>query len=286
MYKFIISVLFILAGSISAPVLAEEGVYKTASSVQVSTPRYEPQKGEYNFQYGTYDYDVSWEGIPAASASITMLPDGDKYRLIAEANTASAIGIFYKLKYRAEGLIDDSFKPIRTLVTQKENSKERVTEISFDEKTGMIQATRTKKGKGTEVESFNPHNDTLDPFSSAILARSMPWKIGQSRTFDTFNGKTRYLITLTCEDEKEMTINGEQRLVSIVVPQVMNLNDETKNKKLRRAEIYVTADNAREILQIKSEVFIGNVYVRLRSFTPYQQPQMQMASSEKRDWVF
>lgn len=266
--------------------LAEAPKYRPASEVKVSTPRYQPEKGAYNFQYGTYEYDVSWEGIPAATASISMTPDGNKFRMKAEAKTAKGIDIFYKLRYRAEGLLGESFEPVHTLINHKENSKERITEITFDDKTGEIHSTRTRKGKGTEVETFNPENDTLDPFASAMLARSLPWKVGQSRTFDTFNGKTRYLITLTCEDEKEMVINGQNRLVSIVVPEVKNLNDETKNKKLRRAEIYVTSDPARELLQIKSQVFIGNVYVRLKSFTPYQQPQVQMAASQKMEWVF
>lgn len=269
-----------------SPALAEAPNYRPASEVKVSTPKYVPEKSEYNFQYGTYEYDVSWEGIPAATASISMTPDGNKFKMKAEARTAKGIDIFYKLRYQAEGLLGESFEPVHTLINHKENSKERITEISFDDKTGVIHSSRTRKGKGTEVETFNPENDTLDPFSSAMLARSLSWKVGQSRSFDTYNGKTRYLITLTCEDEKEMVINGEKRLVSIVVPDVKNLNDETKNKKLRRAEIYVTADSARELLQIKSQVFIGNVYVRLKSFTPYQQPQVQIASSQKTEWVF
>jgi hypothetical protein len=259
--------------------------FRPASEISVQTEVYKPDFKNTQFEYGTYEYDASWEGIPAASATLDLKPEGGNYRLVATAKSASGIDIFYKLRYRAEGLLDYSYSPIRTFITHKENSRERIIDMTFN-KDGSVRSIRTTKGKGTEVEEFNPNNFMLDPFSSALLARSLSWDVGESKTFDTFNGKTRYLITLTCESEKTMKVNGEDRKVWIIVPQVKNLNNPEKDRKLRRAEIYVTADKYREVLQIKSSVFIGNVYVKLRSFKPDYVSGVQMARSNPKEWIF
>lgn len=257
--------------------------FKPASEVSVKTEVYRPDHINTQFEYGTYEYEVSWEGIPAGRANFELKPEGDKYRMIATARSASGIDIFYKLRYRAEGLLDNSYSPIRTFITHRENSREKLVDLTFKED-GSVKSVRTTKGKNSEVEEFDPENFMLDPFSSAFLARSLSWKVGDSRSFDTFNGKTRYLITLTCESEKNMTVNGEERKVWVIVPKVQNLNDPSRNKKLRRAEIYVTADKYRDILQIKSSVFIGNVYVRLKTFKPNQ--GVQMARYNPEEWSF
>lgn len=259
--------------------------FRPASEISVQTEVYKPDFKNTRFEYGAYEYDVSWEGIPAGSAKFELKPEGDKYRMVASAKSASGIDIFYKLRYRAEGLLNYSYSPIRTFVTHKENSREKITDLSFNQD-GTVKSIRTTKGKGTEVEEFNPNNFMLDPFSSAFLARSLSWNVGDQKTFDTFNGKTRYLITLTCESEQTMKVNGEDRKVWVIVPEVKNLNDPKKNRKLRRAEIYVTADKYREILQIKSSVFIGNVYVKLRSFKPDYSSGVQMARNNPEEWVF
>lgn len=273
---------FIVALLVCLPslVLAQ---FRPASEISIRTESYKPESSK--FEFGSYEYEVSWEGIPAGRAHFELKPEGENYRMVATARSASGIDIFYKLRYRAEGLLTLSFTPIRTFITHKENSREKITDLTFN-KDGSVKSVRTTKGKGTEVEEFNPDNFMLDPFSSAFLARSLSWKVGDSRSFDTFNGKTRYLITLRCESEKTMIVNGEERKVWVIVPEVQNLNDPTKNKKLRRAEIYVTADRYRDLLQIKSSVFIGNVYVKLKSFKPDYSSGVQMARNNPAEWVF
>ncbi len=276
--QFIVALFVCLPGLVFAQ-------FRPASEISIRTESYKPDLKNARFEFGSYEYEVSWEGIPAGRAHFELKPEGEHYRMVATARSASGIDIFYKLRYRAEGLLTLSLTPIRTFITHKENSREKITDLTFS-KDGTVKSVRTTKGRGTEVEEFNPDNFMLDPFSSAFLARSLSWKVGDSRSFDTYNGKTRYLITLTCESEKTMVVNGEEKNVWVIVPKVENLNDPTKNKKLRRAEIYVTADRYRDLLQIKSSVFIGNVYVKLKSFKPDYSSGVQMARNNPKEWVF
>lgn len=247
--------------------------YISPELVEVDTPTYHPEPGQFVPPRGEYVYDVTWQGIPAATVWATVEQDGHNYRIATRVKTASGIDIFYKLRYRAEGVISAiDLTPVRTFVEHRENSRDRTIDINFLNN-GEIFTIRNDRKKGeVKTVTFNPDNFTLDPFSAGFLARSLHWEKGQSRRFDAFNGKSRYLITLTAEDLIQMRVNDEVRNVWVISPEVKNLSSPESNGKLRKASIYMTADQSRDILKIVSSVFIGSVTTELVSFTPSTQP--------------
>jgi hypothetical protein len=265
----------------SAPAAADDA---TAQALRVSTQSYAPVDGQFAPLRGTYRYDVSWQGIPAAEVTVDLKEEGDRFRITTAARTKSAIDIFYKLRYRAEGLISSfDLTPYKTFIDNRENSRQKLVQMTFLEN-GEIESVRSQTGKPSTVTRINTGNFTLDPFSAAFLARSLSWEKGVSRDFDTYNGKTRYLISLTAVEKVKMEVNGRSRDVWVISPTVRNLNDPKSNSKLREAKIYITADPEREILQIVSKVFIGAVTTKLVEFLP--QPSspatLQVAQQQSR----
>lgn len=240
-----------------------------ASEVVVNTPMYSPSFATFEPPLGLYEYTVGWEGIPAAVLTVSVSQEGYNYRIIASAKTKSAIDLFYKMRYRAESLVSAvDLEPIRTVIDEQENSRTKNTQISFKEN-GEINSVRSKNGKPAEVITFNSPNLTLEPFSAAFYARSMDWKVGQKREFDVFNGKSRYLITLSCTEIDEVSVAGKDREAWVIVPEVKNLTSPDADKKLRSARLYVSTDEKKELLKIVSSVFIGSVVTKMTSFTPY-----------------
>lgn len=239
-----------------------------AQDVRIFTPTYAPKFEAFEPPLGDYSYKVAWQGISAADVKVTVQRDGDIYRVITKAKTYSGIDLFYKLRYRAEGIISAvDLSPIRTEIDHRENHRHKVTRINFSD-AGDIRAVRYRQGEQTEDVTFNPKNFTLDPISAAFLARGIDWKVGDAKQFDTFNGKSRYLITLTATAIKKMKIAGQQREAWEIVPKVENLTAPHADKKLREAKIYLSTDKSREILKIVSSVFIGSVSTTLVKFEP------------------
>lgn len=257
--------------------LPKEDQTLTADQVRVTTPIYRPNFDGFSPRIGLYRYQVAWQGIPAAEATLRVERLGKFYKLIAGARTYSPISLLYNLKYRAEGLLSAvNLSPIRTLIRQRENSKEKSTEINFADD-GQIEAVRWQNnGEPPKKLAFQPNNFTIDPFAAAFLARSLDWKMGEKREFDTFNGKSRYLITLTASGESQMEFNGEIRDVWEITPAVKNLTNNKANSKLRSATIYVTKDHLREVLLLRSKVFIGSVTTSLEEFAE-DQPDRTLA---------
>lgn len=255
-----------------------------AADVRVKTPIYQPSN-DYDFPLGTYTYEISWQGIPAAEATVTIEREPGLYLAEATARTYSGIDIFYRLRYRAEGLVSEKdFSPVRVTFEKKENRRNRFTAISYLDN-GDILTVRENYDNGASsepasVEQFNPNNFTLEPFSAAFLARSLDWEPGVIREFDTFNGKTRYLIKLKCVEKSTIEFNNEEREVFVVEPEVHNLTKPEADKKLRRAQLFVSADKKREVLKVVSEVFIGSVTTKLESFQPLPAGLVQVAKTK------
>ena len=266
-------IVLVLLLQLFEPVLTHaDNSYIPPEQIKISTPVYEPVLERFSPRLGEYEFDVSWQGISAAWGTLVVKHEGGRYRVTTKAQTYSGIEIFYKLRYRAEGLLSSyNLHPISSIMDQTENSKRKVAKIDF-RPDGTIHSVRSKVGKWTKVTNFKPDNFTLDPFSAAFLARSLDWKLGEAKRFDVWNGKTRYEITLTAGKEDEIKYEGSKRKVWIISPVVKNLSSPHKNGKLRDARIFVTQDRERELVRIESEVFIGTVTTRVTGFKPAPHP--------------
>lgn len=273
-----------VASIFCAPMAARSDDYISPDLIKVSTPTYKPWSGDFDPPLGTYTYTVSWEGIPAATATVKIDEDGVNYQVSANAETYSGIDLFYKLRYTMDGVLaGEDLAPITSSTSHRENSRVKTLDIKFAP-SGEISAVREQVGKeGSKAEvKFVSNNPTLDPIGAAFLARSLQWERGASKTFDVFNGKSRYLVTLTAQDRTQIEYRGVMRDVWVITPRVKNLTTTEPVQKLRNAKVYVTTDSAREILKIESSVFIGSVYTELDAFEPKIDPNSPMRMAQLR----
>jgi len=264
-------------------VLAED--YISPELVKITTPRYHPDHGSFSPRQGVYQYTVGWEGINAASCSVSITRKGDNYIVDAAARTYSGVDLLYKLRYEAIGTISvDDLTSVALSIDHQENSRRKNIEIDFNSGTQTIHAIRSKGADDPDKKSlsFVRDNFTLDPIGAVFLARSLNWQVGDTRHFDVFNGKSRYFITLTAKERSTIRYKGESRPVIVITPQVRNLTTTKPRSKLRQAYIYVSDDEHRDVLRIESSVFIGRVITELDSFTPAQTeqpPRIQLVQS-------
>jgi Protein of unknown function (DUF3108) len=257
--------------------------YIPPSQVVVRTKAYQPQ--ETNFPLGSYDYQISWQGIPVGSASIrvgTTYRDG-KEMLDVEATACSGrvVSLFYKLRHRSESIFSaQELKPVEFLSQQTENSRFTNLKIDFSPD-GSINAKIDKgrlnsAGKSEEV-SFKSENTTFDPISAAFLARSLPVDPAEDLSFDVFNGEDRYLISLHVVGREKIKVAGKEYDALKIAPLVKKLTDTEGERRLRKVYLWVSTDGRREVLKLESEVLIGSVSAKLVRFVPDTSPEADMA---------
>lgn len=204
-----------------------------------------------------------------ASASIEIKDNANITTIETHAKSARLIDLLYKLRYLARGEFDrTALNPLTTYIDHRENSTQRLTNITF-QPDGTINSVVAKVNKGKQnTYSFKSDNQTFDPFSSAVMAQSLPWDVGQSRKFDVFDGKNRYVITLKCVKRATRYILGKKTPVLIFEPKVFDENNNTRAAKLRRATITFTDDEFRDLVELNSDVFIGSIKASISSFSP------------------
>lgn len=270
---FLLSLLMLQSVSIAHAEYIEPG------NVEVKTTEYHPQNTE--FDKGTYHYEVSWQGIPVAKAQIVVgeAREGSQefLNVKAEAKTGDFIDIFYRLRFSSRSLFEaESFKPIRFESHQKENSREKVREVTFGPD-GNIRADYVKNGNPEKPVSFQSKNTTFDPISAAFLARSLPLRSGETHSFDVFNGKHRYLISFEVKEKEKIEVQDAVYEAFKVIPTVQKLTDSEGEKRLEQAAIWISADESREVLKLESKVLVGKVNAHLVRFEP-QAPQTPVVS--------
>jgi hypothetical protein len=266
------TVVFSVLSSIGNQMIAAADDYIAPDLVKVTTTLYKASLGYFQPRFGTYEYTVGWEGIPAASCSLSFKDDGKNFIVETAARTYSAVDLLYRLRYDATAILSkDDLTSIKLTINHRENSRHKLVDIDFLPDGGRISAVRSKGVDDPhKIEvSFIPHNFTLDPIAAAFIARALPWEVNETKIFDVFNGKSRYYIELTAVRRETIRHNGEEKKVIVITPQVRNLTTTKPISKLREAFIYVTDDPHREVLKIVSSVFIGSVTTSLESFTPF-----------------
>jgi hypothetical protein len=239
--------------------------------VEIVTPVYVPEPGNFEPRFGEYTYSVTWQGIPAGTLELSLETNGSDYLIKATARTNRFVGVFYSLRFNTEAIVSAvTFYPKVSVYHSQENKRRRNTRIEFSPD-GEIKSVHEDRRGNIEELQFKPNNFTLDPFSAAFLALSLHWEVGDTRQFDTFTGRGRYLVELTAIERTSLRIDGEMREAMVISPRIQNLTktDAPKNdERLTEARIYVSTDPTREILQISSDVFVGSINTSLVSFSP------------------
>ncbi|MCB0343707.1 MAG: DUF3108 domain-containing protein [Bdellovibrionales bacterium] len=272
----ILLALMLAAASAAVPALAD---YIEPGAVKIKTAPYLPFTTD--FRGGVYRYDVTWQGIPVADASVSVqrgeISGVPFFHVRADAKTVSAVKLFYKLKHRSEAMFRaDTLEPFTFYSKDVERRKQKYRQVYFDDG-GRIRFKSSKNGKQSSDEEFFTENGTLDPFSAAFLARSLPIHVGSVKEFDVFNGKHRFLISFEVTGTEVLETKQGRRNSFKVVPTVQKLTDTSgREERLKSATIWISADSYRDILQVESKVLVGSVSAKLDRFYP--------AQSSKDEW--
>jgi hypothetical protein len=263
----------LIGALIAPPVQIANAEYIPPSKVVVRTKAYQPQQT--NFPLGSYDYEVSWQGIPVGAATVrvgTTHRDGKKMLDVeATARSGGIVSLFYKLRHRSESIFSaQELKPVAFLSQQTENSRFTNLAITFSPN-GLISAKVTK-GKldtegNTEEVSFKSENATFDPISAAFLARSLPMDPAHDVSLDVFNGRDRYLITLHAVGRERINVEGKAYDTFKIEPSVQKLTDTEGEKRVRKVYLWLSTDR-REVLKVESNVRLGAVSAKLVRFVP------------------
>jgi Protein of unknown function (DUF3108) len=256
----------VAATLMAAPLTAADSVAPAARPLPegLHVPSYSP--GPLPFHPGQeLIYQASWIGIPAAGGKVVLHTDRrDPALLSAEIwiHTNRLADKLYRMRdYLREDFGASSLKPAEMNIRQNEGRRHDTFKVTFNHRDHVV--TLVKHGpRGQQTRKFVSYNPS-GPVSGAMMALSQPLEAGDTLSFDSFSGTTRYVFKLkVVRRERIGTPLGEFDAFRIV-PSVAYLSDGKINDEVQDTTLWVSADARRLPLRIESAVFIGSVRIDL-----------------------
>ncbi len=231
---------------------------------------------EFRPRLGTYHYSFEFNGLNIGTGQVVLGQKGNLYEIQFRARTNRTIDRFYKARFSGGNITrSDSLLPVSTRILSRVRSTSKDTAIHFRDD-GTITSVRTESEKGepleNKVKEVETSDFTMDPLSVIHLIRGIDWKPGMEQRVRIFSGKSRYESHFICTGEKVVEIGGQKRKAWEIIQQAVKLDDEGREteeeKKERDLKIYLSADQARDVLKIDSRRIMGHFLVQLERFEP------------------
>jgi hypothetical protein len=213
-------------------------------------------------------YVVKW-GLVTAGYSTLAIQGVDQvngraaYHLVSEARSGGVVTAFYRVEDHNEAWLDrGSMSSVRYEKRIKEGKYhiEESTLIDQPAHRYHMRSYRIDKNLYEQKDGDIPQN-VLDVLSSLYYVRLMPLEVGKSYTMDVLSGDKVYPLVVRVEKREIIKVPAGKFDTFCVEPLLRAPGIfVAKGKKL---EVWLTADEHRIPVRMRSEVFIGHVSAEL-----------------------
>lgn len=228
------------------------------------------------FEPRLLEYRIAWNGIPAATATVTITADefaGDLgYVVETAAQTNRFVDLLWSYRGRARTtFLASGLRPLRFSYDSMAGGESEVSWIDFDLGSERAKSVHIRKGRRRDFEIDS--SDVVDPITTTFRAITAEAAVGDSLRYHVFTGKTHYFVHLTVLGEEEIEVPAGRFRALKVEPEVWKLKDEMKpDKRVRKITAWVANDPSRTLLRIRSDVMIGSVSLDLQTVEPLPLP--------------
>ena len=211
-------------------------------------------------------FELRWENIPAGQAVFEVRPvkehNGEPvHHFVLTASTNSTIDVFYKVRDKFESYTDLEMRNfILFKKKQREGSYKKDALAEFDGVTGQVRYTL--RGESKKPLEGVPAG-TFDPLSAFYFIRMMDLKPGSSMERPITDGSKKFMGRIKVVGREMLTLESGTYDTFVVEPETTHIGgvfQESKNPKLR---FWITADERRIPVRIKSKVVVGHFIVDL-----------------------
>ncbi len=215
-------------------------------------------------------FAIKWGVVTAGYSSLKVetvetINDRRTHHVVAEARSTGFVSTMYRVKDRNETWIDLQTPGTMRYARNIQEGKYRLDEqVELDPTTRRfsLRAYRADKKKHVTHEGDIPAN-VLDVLGSFYYVRTLPLEVGKSFTIDVHSGNKVYPMVVNVKARQKVKVKAGKFDCFLLEPQLREPGIFiSKGKKL---EVFVTADERRMPVLMRSEVFIGHVAAELVS---------------------
>lgn len=210
-------------------------------------------------------YELKWGLVPAGEASLEILPnkiidgvEGRHFRMTAKSN--AFVDVFYKVRDVVDGYTD--LPVTHSLLYKKkqnEGSTQRDIVVTFNWEENTAQYSNF--GKLNPPISIN--DGSFDPFSVIYYCRLFNFNRNEDIVRPITDGKKAVLGRAWFKGRKTISIKGTTYDTFLIEPEIEHISGVFKKSKKAKIQIWLTADDRRIPVKIKSKVAVGSFVAEL-----------------------
>jgi len=230
-------------------------------------------------------FAVKWGMITGGYSSLSInnseaIDGRPTYHVVAEAHSTGLVNTMYPVNDRNEAWLEphspSTLRYARNIHEGKFAIEEQVTLDQVNHRFHQ-HSYRADKKRHKEHDGEIPPN-VLDVLGSLYYIRTLPLEVGKSYTIDVHSSNTVYPLVVNVKRRQTVKVKAGKFDCFVVEPVLREPGIfVTKGKKL---EVFLTADERRMPVMMRSEIFIGHVAAELvshRSTTPLETVALSQA---------
>jgi len=208
-----------------------------------------------------FQFSIDWNGLNGGSSLMQVQNyirvDGRRcYRIVTKAESNSFVSKFYKVRDRAESAVDaESLYSLRFVKRLREGGYKKDVDVRFDQAKNLA---NYDNGKTLEVAPR-----VHDVLSAFYYVRTQPLPDGAVIVIPTHDNEKSYEMEVEVLKRERVEVPAGTFSCVVVEPK---LKSEGIFKSKGSMQVWLTDDERRMPIQVRSKVPVGSISVRLTDY--------------------
>jgi hypothetical protein len=154
-------------------------------------------------------YDLTWTGISAGTATLDLVNDGEKMKIVSTARSADWVSIFYTVEDRVESILTKNdplhswAQPVNYRIKTREGKHRKNKEVMFDsDKNKAIYIDHLNN----ERKTFDLPSPVFDALSSLYYVRTLKLTVGETVYVTVFDSKRVWNVEVQVLRKEKVTL--------------------------------------------------------------------------------
>jgi len=217
----------------------------------------------------SYRYRVTWNGIPAAQATVRFTEHLAQEPSITwvwvELRTNRFVDLFWSLRAQSWADIDaGTLRPRHFTFDRRINGKPELTQVEADSE-GLLTGRYARPWRYRLIEVNDA--SVLDPMAATLRVRQALPAVGASHTYNVFTGEARYRIEMRRYASETINVPAGRFSAARIEPVIWRVDQAGPDTRVRHLTLWVTDTPPHTLVRVRSEVFIGALYGELTAWS-------------------
>ena len=208
-------------------------------------------------------YDLTWTGISAGTATLELVNDGEKMKIVSTARSADWVSVFYTVEDRVESILTKNnpfnswAQPVNYRIKTREGKHRKNKEVIFDsDKNRVIFIDHLKN----ERKAFDLPSPAFDALSSFYYVRTLKLNVGKTVYVTVFDSKKVWNVEVQVLRKEKVTLSSGTFNTVVIKPLM-----KSEGIFSRKGDIFIwLTDDPKHIpVKMQTKAAVGSIIATL-----------------------